>query len=293
MNSNFIRTRTIDCYNADTVIKKLFWYSTKQGNAAKRKRAKRSKASSPAVKALNDKRSRELFEAFVANNFFDGDPFFSLTFTPELSDEEREKEFCNFLDRLERVYEKHNAMFKWLYTAEHGEKNGNLHFHVFLGGGVPFEEILACWKRSRRLKGRGNCDIQALETDENGVLSLSYYLEKQWSIGAPNRRKWNASRNLDHPDVEANDDETGADDVRKILTAVRDDEIAKTVERMYPDYRLISIDLGVDGNGINPVTGGAHLQLRLVKRTRTKTDNNSCRPRAPVVFNSAQQSSIL
>lgn len=293
MKSNFIRTRTIDCYNADTVIKKLFWYSTKQESVAKRKRAKRSKASSPAVKALNDKRSREMFEAFAANNFFDGDPFVSLTFPTELSDEEREREFCNFLDRLERVYEKRNAVFKWLYTAEHGEMNGNLHFHVFLGDGVPFEEILACWKRSRKLKGRGNCDIQALETDENGVLSLSFYLEKQWSVGAPNKRRWVHSRNLDHPNDETNDDETGIDDVCRILTAVRDDEIVKTVERMYPDYKMISIDLGFDGNGINPVTGGAHLQLRLVKKAVVKFDGNNYRPRAPVVFDSARQSSIL
>lgn len=278
----FIRTKIVNCQNAGIKIPKLCLYTDKQQFVARNSRAKHCRTTLPAVKKMNEKYSRDMFEAIVINNFTDGDYMLTLTFPYLYTDKQRDLELKAFINRLRRRFNKIKKELCYVYVSEYGNKDGHLHFHMLINNGLNFDEIKAVWNSSRTpAELKGNCNIQRLETDENGLLCLAYYLQKQWQLGTPNKRKWNCSRNIKRPEISVNDDEVSDKDFNALCSATCPADIKKVIEKLYNGYQLISFDMGHNVH-LNDFTGGC--SVKLILTSQTKEDKNCYRPLAPLVL---------
>ena len=191
--------RTVSVPNSKYQLSKLYTLSDEQIKAVRMPRAKRSKATLPRVKRLNDKRSRDLFEVTVEGNFDVGDYFITITFPDGMSDEQREKEFRNFLRRLDYSYRKHGKTLLFIYVDERGDELGHLHYHLLINS-IPevsrkvIEKILF---KSKAMQAGEYPDVRKIVRDEkSGLLALILYLGKQFKHGAPNKRRWSCSRSI-------------------------------------------------------------------------------------------------
>ncbi len=162
-------------------------------------RAVKSKATTAAQKAMNDKTARGRLEMLLAANFGSHDLFVTLTYRDKdlpSSRKEAVKRVRQFFKYL-REYRKARALLtKYIYVTEelHGEKR--LHHHLVLNAtGQDVEIIRSLWPHG---------DVVYAGCIEGGSFAaLAAYLTKEGVQERPvGAQMWTASRNMRKPVIE-------------------------------------------------------------------------------------------
>lgn len=159
-------------------------------------RAVKSKMTTAAQKAMNDKTARGKLEMLLAANFINRDLFVTLTYRDENLPSTR-KEAVKLVRRFFKDLRKHrNARgltTKYVYVTEelHGEKR--LHHHIILNAtGQDVELIRSLWPYG-----------DVIHAGAVGGRSLAEYLTKEGIQDRPvGAQMWTASRNMEKPVIE-------------------------------------------------------------------------------------------
>jgi hypothetical protein len=216
-------------------------------------RGKRAKETSDIQKRLNDENAARKLERYLNTNFTNKDIAMHLSyadgFLPE-DDEQAKRDIQNYIRRAKRIYAKSGIKnVKYIWVTEKGKKNGRIHHHLIISGGVDRTQLEELW-------GKGIANSRSLQFTEKGLANLAYYIVKDPVF----YKHFNGSRNLDKPIEESNDYKYN----RKKATELAEDidrESTHKLELLYPDY-LVSESKAVK-NGIN---GGIYISLRLYKK---------------------------
>lgn len=161
----------------------IFSYTETVGS--KGKRARKRKKSSLIQKRLNDTNSKRYFIQLVETNFTEEDQRVDLTYAimPE-SEEEADRMVTNFLKKIKRRRNKlHLTPLKYIWVNEKG-KNGRIHHHLIINGGLSREEIEDMWSYPKR-KGKtqeriGYVNCEPLQFSvKDGIKGLVNYITKE------------------------------------------------------------------------------------------------------------------
>ena len=134
------------------------------------KRKKKRKPTSESVQRNNERLAERHLAILLGNNFEDGDYHITLTYAREPDPEESKKIMRNYLDRLRRLYKKHDVILKWVVVTEyHGHR---LHHHMILNR-LDWNKVRDCWKH-------GAAFVQELYT-AGDYRRLAGYLIKETS----------------------------------------------------------------------------------------------------------------
>ena len=192
-------------------------------------RRKRYKPTSECQKRLNKKNTEMKLTRLMNTNFTEDDLRFDLTYSPENLPEDDDvaiKELRNFLRRLKRFRKKAGlSALKYIAVTEKSKK-GRYHNHLVISGGVSIRDLAALW-------GKGYTSAKPLQFDENGIEGLARYLVKE-PIGS---KFYQASRNLEQPEVETRDEVYSQKTVNAMTKICQD---AAMWEGLYDGYTFVS-----------------------------------------------------
>lgn len=245
---NFVREKKYVC--GKYVEIDIIHYSTQQEKRLPR--CKRQNMTKPSQKNLNDKNSRRYFGMILNANFGSGDYHISATYDEEhqpKDDEAAIKELRNYIRRLKTIYRKAGVEMKEVHVTEAGHKNGRVHHHIVISGGVSRELIEKAW-------GRGYCNVDRLQPDkQDGLIALAKYLTKDPQGG---RHRWGGSRNLAKPVVIINDNKYSMRAACRIARELQDSRSGclMRLNRIYKAYDV------TNARGVyNQVTGVTEIYL--------------------------------
>lgn len=214
-------------------------------------RKKKAKPSSEVQSALNARNAQRRAIRLINANFTTQDIKCELTYAPQFlpeSPEAAQRELQNFFRRVKRLRRRKGLSdLKYLATTEQGEKNGRLHHHVILSGGLLPNELAALWGKGYVLK------IQPLQFDDEGVVGLARYFTKDKTL----YRRYNASRNLDKPIEQERTGEISQKNVRYMAENPDDYCFVNGMyaQGMQEEYRVTSCDAVMnDINGLPYIT---------------------------------------
>lgn len=264
MKHGFIRTKALERRGCTYKFMYLYEYSVEEQQAVRYSRKARSNATLTKVKNLNDKRSRVNFEWRLMNNFTGSDYSAVLTFENNVTEKEAKRILENFYKRLRRFYKKHNVELKRITVQEYGKRGGRLHYHLIVnsGGRIRQTDIIDLWGNI------GHCYIEKLNfTNDEDILALCHYLEKQQKQCPKNKCSWSCSKNLTRPEATIDDNAVSRKTMRRLQEAARNDELVQCIEQIYNGWRIV----GDPVVGVNEVTG------RLFASFRLKRNKNSSR----------------
>ena len=218
------------------------------------KRRRRCKASSRVQAALNQKNAEKKLTRLAHANFTDSDLALHLTYgsgrEPESIDD-AERLLGNFIKRLRRRYKKAGLTLKYIRATERGSKNGRIHHHLLISGGIDRDEIEKLW-------GLGYANSQRLQFDaESGITGLSHYMAKERQT----YRRWSGSRNLTIPEPYEQDGRLSRDDMQELAEEIEDGTAWRSFEALYPDFRLT--EATVERNIINQ---GIYIRFSMRRR---------------------------
>lgn len=195
------------------------------------RKAKR-KPTSEVQKNLNrHNRERELARVINAN-FTHNDIKLELTYSPDNappSAEKAKKDISNFFRRIKRARAKCGLPeLKYIYSLERGVRNGRIHFHVIMSGGLSVNEIARIW-------GKGYVDkILPLMFNQTGCAGIAkYFCKQQVNEDGKQSKSWVSSHNLIKPRPKNNDYKFTK---RKVRELARESENARLFEAMYSGY---------------------------------------------------------
>lgn len=154
------------------------------------------------------------------------------------------RDWNNFRRKLQRLYAARGLELKYIMQLQFSNGTG-YHFHLFLSGGVSYEEIKEKW-------GLGRCHINPLEFDENGVEGYIKYIQR----GNVYAKKWCASKNLIRPEPEQVDGRLGKKEM--FLFQIEDKE---AISALYPGYVCTEAHWEY-----NELYGGQYLRARFYKK---------------------------
>lgn len=236
-------------------------YSDEQKRVSKLKRAKKSRATEPKVKKLNNEYSRRYVRLLLAGNFSNEDYKVYLSYAPGKRPANRaaaKKDLTNYLNRLKTLYEKFGIEFKWFAITETGVRSGLLHHHIVIPGDDRISRNLI-----EKKWGKGKAGSQRVQVDvDNWLTDFAEYLMKAQSSAEKGERSWSCSRNMVRPEVRVCDnDRINRRRLRALVEAKRNDEVKKVAEEIYKGYRLLSWRVE-----FNLVTGLPFAKLIMVKK---------------------------
>jgi len=172
----------------------------------------------------------------VANaNFSERDLAMSLTYATEPeSMEEANRILDNFLRKLRRRYAKLGIELKYMKRTEKGKKEGRIHHHLYLTGGMDRDDIERLW-------GLGRCNTRRLQFGEDGIDGLTAYMAGSGKARETYRR-WSCSRNCVHPEPENIDGRMDAEEADDLGEAAEQGLGGNLLEELYPSYECIHIE---------------------------------------------------
>lgn len=189
------RKKTI---TAGRIIKTIL-YTAPEPRDGKLTRAEKSRMTTAAQKAMNDKTARGRLEMLIAANFTKQDLFITLTYRPEDLPSKRAKAVkCvrKFLKDLRKYRTVRGRELRYIYTTEEKHGEARLHHHLIINATKQDIEII------RSLWPYGDI-IDAEQIDENDFAALAMYITKESAEGRPvGAQMWTRSRNLKQPTVE-------------------------------------------------------------------------------------------
>ena len=181
-------------------IVKTVIYTAPEPLDGRRTRAEKSRMTTAARKAMNNKTARARLEMILAANYTGQDLFVTLTYRDgDLPSNRREavKRLRKFIKALRAHRKKNGQTFKYLYTTEEKHGEARLHHHLIINGtGADAEIILSLWPYD-----------DALELEyigARGYETLAMYMTKESVEGRPvGAQMWTPSRNMVKPYVES------------------------------------------------------------------------------------------
>ena len=173
-------------------------YTAPEPRDGERVRAAKSRMTSAAQKAMNDKTARGRLEMLLAANFTRKDLFLTLTYRPEDRPTQRleaVKNVRSFLKHLRKYRKAAGIPMKYIYVTEEKHGQGNLHHHIVLNASErDIETIRSLW----------NCgdvvDIEYIGCRE--YETWAYYMTKEGAKDRPvGAQMWTPSKNLEKPKI--------------------------------------------------------------------------------------------
>lgn len=179
------------------------------------------------LNALNS--ARECNRTICAN-FSSRDYYLTLTYKGDPPDEERaRKDIENFLAKVARRLKKMGLTLKWIKSIEIGKKNGRIHAHLIITGGLSPKDLQVLW-------GKGYIDCKPLMFSKEGVFSLAKYFTKEIKNLPGDGKKaksWSCSRNCVRPEPKTNDYRYSK---KRAAELAKESENARLLEKLYPGY---------------------------------------------------------
>lgn len=171
-------------------------YTAPEPRDGQRARAAKSRMTTAAQKAMNDKAACVKLEMLIAANFSPSDIFATLTYRDDDLPEAREAAVRNvraFLKHLRTYRRVRGQELKYIYTTEDKHGDGRLHHHlVITATGNDMELIRSLWPYGDIVEFEyvGNYDSE----------QLARYMTKEGREKRPvGAQLWTGSRNLEKP----------------------------------------------------------------------------------------------
>ena len=218
-------------------IVKTILYTAPEPRDGDRARAEKSRMTTAAQKAMNDKSARGRLEMLIAANFTGRDLFVTLTYRDANLPSKRAgavKLLRKFLKELRKYRIARGQELRYIYTTEEKHGEARLHHHLVINAtGKDIEIIRSLWPYGDVV------DVEQI--DENDFAALAMYITKESVEGRPvGAQMWTRSRNLVKPKVETcfvPDDTTlavppGCD------TLEREEKVTEYGSYSYIKYRL-------------------------------------------------------
>lgn len=180
-------------------IVKTILYTAPEPRDGERARAEKSRMTTAAQKAMNDKTARGRLEMLLAANFTGQDLFLTLTYRDADLPEKRAGAVQNvrrFLREMRRYRQARGQELKYVYTTEEKHGESRLHHHLVINAtGRDIEIIRSLWPYG---------DLIDMEyVGERDYETLALYMTKESVEGRPvGAQMWTRSRNLSEPIVE-------------------------------------------------------------------------------------------
>ena len=180
-------------------IVKTILYTAPEPRDGVRARAEKSRMTTAAQKAMNDKTARGRLEMPLAANFVGKDLFVTLTYRDADLPAKRAgavKNVRKFLRQLREHRKARGQELKYVYTTEEKHGEARLHHHLVINATErDIETIRSLWPYG---------DIIDLEyVRDRDYETLALYLTKESVEGRPvGAQMWTRSKNLDEPKVE-------------------------------------------------------------------------------------------
>lgn len=177
---------------------KVVLYTAPEPRDTPRARAEKSRMTSAAQKAMNDKTARDKLEMLLAENFKGRDLFLTLTYRdadlPARLDGAK-KLVRKFLRNLREHYKARSLELRYIYTTEGKHGDHRLHHHLVINATERDIEVL------RSLWPYG--DIVDLEyIGPRGYRTVAEYMTKEGVEGRPvGAQMWTGSKNIRKPRV--------------------------------------------------------------------------------------------
>lgn len=220
------------------------------------KRRKRCNPTKEIQSKLNQRNAEKKLTRLAHLNFTENDLALHLTYRdgekPETI-EEAERILDNYIRCLRRKYTKAGLVLKYIRATERGGKNGRIHHHLIVSGGLDRDLLEETW-------GRGYANSKRLQFDEHGITGLAHYVAKD----RVTFKRWSGSRNLIKPEPVVKDNEYNMGDVEDIVDLIETKNIWAYFEERYPEYELI--DAKYTQNGVNR---GYYIHFEM-RRRRTR-----------------------
>lgn len=215
-------------------------------------RSKKRKPTSETQKRLNQRNAERKLIRLLNTNFTKRDIRFDLTYKDELcpcTPEDAQREMQNFLRRVKR-YRKKNGLpdLKYVAVTEIGKRNGRVHHHIVMNGGIDVTELAEIW-------GRGYTTAKPLQFDEYGIVGIAKYLVKEPVL----KKRWCASRNLEQPKTSQRDGRIPKYKVKELAESGSDNR--KEIERLYTGYSLSDVK-----PYYNEINAGIYLTVRMQRK---------------------------
>jgi len=180
-------------------IVKTIIYTAPEPLDGQRARAEKSRMTSAAQKAMNDKTARGRLEMLLAANFTGRDLFVTLTYRDADLPPKRAaavKLLRGFIKNLRAHRKARGQELKYIYTTEEKHGEARLHHHLVINStGADIEVIRGLWPYGDVV------DVRYVGS--RGYDTLAVYLTKESVQGRPvGAQMWTASRNLQKPIVE-------------------------------------------------------------------------------------------
>lgn len=181
-------------------IVKTILYTAPEPRDGERVRAEKSRMTTAAQKAMNDKSARGRLEMLLAANYGNGDLFVTLTYRSADLPQKRAgavKLVRQFLKNLRKHREARGQELRYIYTTEEKHGAARLHHHLVINAvGRDLEAVKSLWPYG---------DIVDLEyIQERDYAELAAYMTKESVEGRPvGAQMWTGSRNLTKPAVES------------------------------------------------------------------------------------------
>nr|WP_325186616.1 hypothetical protein [uncultured Oscillibacter sp.] len=179
-------------------IVKTIIYTAPEPLDGKRARAEKSRMTTAAQKAMNNKTARARLEMLMAANYTGRDLFLTLTYRDaDLPSNRAEavKRLRKFIKTFRTQRKGNGEIFRYIYTTEEKHGESRLHHHLVINGtGADIDTIRSLWPYG---------DVVDYEyIGSRDYESLSMYLTKESAEGRPvGAQMWTASRNMVKPVV--------------------------------------------------------------------------------------------
>lgn len=214
------------------------------------KRRKRCKPTSEIQEKLNQKNAERKITRLAHNNFTERDIALHLTYDiqPD-SPEQAQRDLYNFMRRVKRKRKKLGLPeLKYLSCTEVGKRNGRVHHHVIMSGGMDRDILEELW-------GKGFANSKRLQFKEDGITGLAHYIVKDRMFF----KRWNQSRNLVMPEPFVKDGAVTLADMEEMQEATESKAEWMYFEERYPDFILTEATF--TRNNINR-GGYIHFEMR-------------------------------
>lgn len=181
-------------------IVKTILYTAPEPRDGERARAEKSRMTTAAQKAMNDKTARCRLEMLLAANFVGKDLFITLTYRNADLPTTRAaavKNVRKFLKQLREHRKARGQVLKYVYTTEEKHGEGRLHHHLVINATErDIETIRSLWPY-------GDI-IDLVYVRDRDYDTLARYMTKESVEGRPvGAQMWTRSRNLEQPVVES------------------------------------------------------------------------------------------
>lgn len=220
------------------------------------KRRKRCNPTKEIQQKLNQKNAEKKLTRLANLNFTENDLALHLTYRDgehPTDIEEAERHLDNYIRRLTRKYKKAGIVLKYIRATERGSKNGRIHHHLIISGGLDRDMLEKTW-------GKGYANSKRLQFNEKGIAGLAHYVAKD----RVTFKRWSGSRNLIKPEPEVEDNKFNMGDIDTIVDLIETKNIWGYFEALYPGYELI--EANYSKNDVN-LKYYIHFEMRR-KRTR-------------------------